>query len=120
MDGEQPACQRQIVRRFHRAAADKNQPVALGLDDAPAGAAQARVDAENTDGLANRWRRHGLVITPQWRERNIKRTDYPRFRWSCPGRCAARRTCRVGPSVGSDYVAMMVWTAPYGISCARM
>ena len=60
MDREQPARQRQIVRRLHRAAADEDQPVALGLDHAPAGAAQAGVDADDPDGLANRGRCHGL------------------------------------------------------------
>ena len=55
VDRQQPARQRQAVRRLHRAAADEDQPVALALDHAPAGAAQAGVDAENTDGMANRW-----------------------------------------------------------------
>src|SRR5207253_10090986 len=81
MDREQAAGQRQIVRRLHRAAADEDEPVTLGLDHAPAGAAQAGVDADDPDGLANRWANrwgsHGVVITPEHRERNIKRTSSP-------------------------------------------
>src|SRR5262249_3875768 len=79
MDREQPDRQRQIARRFHRAAADKGQPVAFAFNDAPAGAAQARVDAEDTDGLANGGGGHGVVIAPQRRERNINRRGNPAF-----------------------------------------
>ena len=49
----------QGLRRFHRAAADEDQPVAVDLDHAPAGAAQARIDAKDADGLANRSGCHG-------------------------------------------------------------
>jgi hypothetical protein len=54
VDCQQAARQRQTFGRFHRATADENQPVAVDLDHAPAGAAQARIDAKNTDGVANR------------------------------------------------------------------
>ena len=77
MDRQQAAGQRQIIRRLHRTAADEDKPVAFGLDHAPAGAAQAGVDADDPDGLANRWGCHGVVITPEPRERNIKRTSSP-------------------------------------------
>src|SRR6188768_1527874 len=77
MDREQAAGQRQIVRRLHRTAADEDEPVALGLDHAPAGAAQAGVDADDPDGLANRWGCHGVVITPEPGERNINRASSP-------------------------------------------
>ena len=96
MDREQPARQRQIVRRLHRAAADEDQPVALGLDHAPAGAAQAGVDADDPDGLANRGRCHGVVITPERSERNIKRTVIP-----CPDGVAR---LNVMPREGGDPV----------------
>ena len=56
MDHQQPFRQRHALARLHRAAADEDQPVALDVDHAPAGAAQARVDAQN----ANRCRCHGL------------------------------------------------------------
>ena len=51
---QQPGGERQAIGRLHRAAADENQPVALDLDDAPAGAAQARIDAQDSDRVANR------------------------------------------------------------------
>src|SRR6185312_14565329 len=76
MDRQEAAGQRQVIRRLHRTAADEDEPVALGLDHAPAGTAQAGVDADDPDGLAywwaNRWGSHGVVITPEHRERNIK------------------------------------------------
>src|SRR6478672_3743877 len=96
MNGQQPACQRQIVRRLHRAAADEDETIALGLDHAPAGTAQAGVDADDPDGLANRWGCHGVVITPEPGERNIKRTEIP-----CPGAVVAS-ACR--PREGGDPV----------------
>src|ERR1700681_4804610 len=65
MDRQKAARQRQAFGRFHRAAANKGQPVAVDLDHAPAGAAQARIDAKNADGLANRRSCHGVVITPE-------------------------------------------------------
>ena len=49
MDGEQATGQRQISARSTEPQPTKDQPVTLALDDAPAGAAQARVDAEDTD-----------------------------------------------------------------------
>ena len=62
MDRQQAARQRQCVRRFHRAAADKGQPVAVDIDHAPTGAAQARIDAQNADRMANRLGCHGYFI----------------------------------------------------------
>ena len=77
MDRQQAARQRQAVRRLHRAAADEGQPVAVDLDHAPAGAAQARIDAEDTDGVAN-WRRcHGVVIPPEAARTKHKRAVIP-------------------------------------------
>src|ERR1700674_2111455 len=64
MDQQKPARQRQAFRRFHRTAAEKTQPVAVDFDHAPAGAAQARIDAEDTDGMANRRMGHGAFYTP--------------------------------------------------------
>ena len=54
MDRDEAAGQRQVVRRLDRAAGDEDQPVALDVDHAPAGAAKAGVDAEDADGRANR------------------------------------------------------------------
>ena len=48
------------VARFQRTAGDMDQPVAVGLDQAPAGAAEPRIDAEN----ANRMAGHGPVDSP--------------------------------------------------------
>src|ERR1700704_5912820 len=59
------------------AAAEEDEPVALGLDHAPVGAAQAGVDADDPDGVANRGRSHGVVITPEPGERNINRAVIP-------------------------------------------
>src|ERR1700688_611267 len=67
-----PPRRRQPTGGSHGAAADERKPVAVDLDHAPAGAAQARVDAKDADGVANRLRCHGVVITPEpgWRNRN--------------------------------------------------
>ena len=54
MDRQKAARQRQAFRRFDRAATDETQPVTVDLDHAPAGAAQARIDAKDADGRANR------------------------------------------------------------------
>src|SRR5947208_4854285 len=97
MDREQAAGQRQIVRRLHRTAAKEDGPVALGLDHAPAGAAQAGVDADDPDGLANRWGCHGVVITPEPGERNIKRTEIP----AKGGRARPERWCAL-PTIPSS------------------
>ncbi len=59
MDRQQAVRQRQAIGWLDRAAADKGQPVAVDLDDAPAGAAQAGIDAKDADGMANRLRGHG-------------------------------------------------------------
>ncbi len=56
MNRQQPARERQIVWRLDRAAADEGQTIALALDHAPAGAAEAGIDAEDADGSANRRR----------------------------------------------------------------
>ena len=45
VNGKQTARQRQIFRRLDRTAPDVNQTVAFDFDHAPAGAAQAGVDA---------------------------------------------------------------------------
>ena len=75
MDRQQAARQRQRVRRFHRAAAHKCQPVTVDIDHPPAGAAQARIDAKDADGRANRLSGHGIVITSERRERNTNRAS---------------------------------------------
>ena len=59
------------LRRFHRAAADEDQPVAVDLDHAPAGAAQARIDAKDADGLANRLQVSWGSLTPRRMRRSI-------------------------------------------------
>src|SRR6202140_2529341 len=48
------ASKRPAFGRLDRAAADEYQPVAVDLDHAPTGAAQARIDAQNADRMANR------------------------------------------------------------------
>src|SRR5215207_244371 len=93
MDRQQAAGQRQVARRLYRTAADEDEPVALGLDHAPTSAAQAGVDADDPDGLANRWGCHGVVITPEPGERNIKRTEIP-----CPGSSVVDRPSHVIPA----------------------
>src|SRR5450631_3136242 len=88
---QQAARQRQAFRRFHRAAADETQPVAVDFDHPPAGAAQARIDAKDADGRANRLMGHAQVLTPERGERNRNGASYPaKARGACPGRCAAR------------------------------
>ena len=62
MDRHEPLGQRQVLARLDRAAGDEDQPVAVDVDHAPAGAAEAGVDAEDADGLANRRGGHGVVI----------------------------------------------------------
>src|SRR5467141_4150792 len=78
MNSQQAARQRQAFRRFHRAATDEYQPVAVDLDHPPAGTAQARIDAKNADRMANRLMGHGTVITPERGGRNLKQTVIPR------------------------------------------
>src|SRR5260370_24321213 len=77
MDRQEAARQRQAFGRFHRTATDEHQPVAVDLDHAPAGAAQARIDAKNADGMANRLRCHGVLVTPEAGRRNIYWSSYP-------------------------------------------
>jgi hypothetical protein len=57
MDGHQTRAQRLALRRFQRAAGDVDQPIAIALDQPPAGAAEARIDAQD----ANRLPAHGSV-----------------------------------------------------------
>src|SRR5205823_10094559 len=114
MDREQPVRQWQIVRRLHRTAADEDEPVALGLDHAPACAAQAGVDADNPDGLANRWGCHGVVITPEPGERNINGASSPR-KEADPARTMERPTHHsvVVPAKSRDpyAAAQLFWKA---------
>ena len=57
VDGEKPRRERVPIVGRHRAAAEKAEPVAGNLDDAPAGAAEPRIDPEN----ANRAGHAGVV-----------------------------------------------------------
>src|SRR5271167_2950419 len=77
MDRQQTARERGVIRRFHRAAAHKCQPVAIDIDHPPAGAAQARIDAKDADGGANRLSGHGIVITSEPGERNTNSASVP-------------------------------------------
>src|SRR3954453_8494488 len=54
VDRQQPRGERRPSAGPPRPPADENQPVALDLDDAPAGAAKARIDAQDSDRVANR------------------------------------------------------------------
>src|SRR2546421_8602198 len=63
MDGHQPLRQGQPVVGLDRAAGEIDQPVALAGDQAPAGAAEARIDAEDANRLAH----GGLLIAPRTR-----------------------------------------------------
>src|ERR1700730_14173555 len=72
-----PSTEGRPFGRSPRAATDERQPVAVDLDHAPAGAAQARIDAKDAQGMANRLRCHGLVITPAADPRNIYPSSYP-------------------------------------------
>ena len=92
MDRQQAARQRQAVGRLHRAAADENQPVAVDLDHAPAGAAQARIDAKDADGVANRRRCHGVLTPCRSLKPSAGEPSYPAKAnlERAPGRCAAR------------------------------
>ena len=65
MDCHQPLAERGLVGGRNRAAGDIDQPVAVGLDQAPAGAPEPRIDAEN----ANRLGHHGPVDSPAARPR---------------------------------------------------
>ena len=60
VNGEQPRRQVVPVVAGHRAAADESEPVAGNLDDAPTGAAEPGIDAEN----ANRARHLPSLIAP--------------------------------------------------------
>ena len=60
MNGHQPRAEIGPLARFHRAAGDVNEPVAVALDQAPTGTAEARIDAENANRLAD----HAPLITP--------------------------------------------------------
>ncbi len=61
MDHDQALTQARPLAGFHRAAGDVDQPVAVGFDQAPAGTAEPRIDAEN----ANRLPGHGPLIAPR-------------------------------------------------------
>ena len=58
MECREPLTQRRLVVRARRAAGDIDEAVAIDRDDAPAGAAEPRIDAEN----ANRAGHDGPVI----------------------------------------------------------
>ena len=60
MDRHQPRTEIGALAGLYRAAGNVNEPVAVALDQAPAGAAEARIDAENTNRLAD----HAPLITP--------------------------------------------------------
>ena len=49
VDRQQPNGERGLVFARDRAAADKRQPVAVNVDDAPAGAAEPRIDAQDAN-----------------------------------------------------------------------
>ena len=49
MDRHQPFGERELVAGLDRAAREVDQPVALAADQAPAGAAEARIDAEDAN-----------------------------------------------------------------------
>ena len=53
MDRDQPLTEVELVAGLDRTAGDIDQPVAVGFDQAPAGAAQARIDAENANQAAH-------------------------------------------------------------------
>src|SRR5581483_11943816 len=53
MDGDEPPAERHLLARLYRAAGNKDQPVALSLDQAPAGAAEPRIDAEDANRAAH-------------------------------------------------------------------
>ena len=57
MDGHQPLAERRALAGLDRAAGDVDQPVAVGLDQAPAGAAEPRIDAEDANLLGGPWPR---------------------------------------------------------------
>ena len=54
MDQQQPRRQRQQFRRLDGAATDMAQPVAVAFDHAPAGAAEAGIDAQNANRSVHR------------------------------------------------------------------
>src|SRR5690606_20321849 len=60
VDRHQPLSQRRLVAGRDRAAGDEDQPVAVNVDHAPAGAAKAGIDTEN----ANRAAHDGPLIAP--------------------------------------------------------
>jgi hypothetical protein len=49
MDRQQPFGQRRGFARFHRAATDIDQPVAVDVDHAPTRAAKAGIDTEDAN-----------------------------------------------------------------------
>ena len=57
MDREQPLASATLFARLDRAAGDEDQPVTFDVDHAPAGAAQARINAQDADGLSESARR---------------------------------------------------------------
>ena len=61
MDGDEPHAETGALAGLDRAAGDVDQPVAVALDQPPAGAAEARIDAED----ANRGFQHAPVIAPR-------------------------------------------------------
>ena len=61
MDRHQPLGERELLVGLDRAARQVDQPVALAADQAPAGAAEARVDAEDANRLCHR----GPLIAPR-------------------------------------------------------
>ena len=74
MDRHQPLGQRQLVVGLDRTAGQVDQPVALAGDQAPAGAAEARIDAEDANRLCHR----GPLIAPRAASRAPARQRLPR------------------------------------------
>ena len=54
VDRDQPLGERELLVGLDRTAGHVDQPVALAADQAPAGAAEARIDAENANRLSHR------------------------------------------------------------------
>src|SRR5262249_44465184 len=95
MDRHQAGAEKGTVTRFQRAAGDVNQPVAIGFDQAPAGAAEPRIDGEN----ANRMPGHGsLIASPcAFGQRSRGRYGLP-----MPGSSLSRRSKRRAVIIGGS------------------
>ena len=101
MNCEQPHAEIGAIAGFQRTASDVDQPVAVGFYQAPAGAAEPRIDAEN----ANRMPGHGPVDSPASYILHPDRSSYECHSPPCNGQRDTGRYVRAMPGSSPSHRA---------------